>query len=78
MCGSFRWRESRMDIRLERTDVLESKLAGIMASVRSGHTEPQTMAVLMREAYSIRQELSRRKGDMPKAVDVDFEKYTTD
>lgn len=29
------------------------------------------------ELYALRQEISFREGDVPKAVDVDFEKYIT-
>jgi hypothetical protein len=66
------------DIHKERTEVLVSQLQGLMTTIRSGQAEPQTLSVLMREAYRIRQELSRRKGDMPKAVDVNFEEFVTD
>ena len=31
----------------------------------------------MDEVYRIRMEISRKKGDVPKAVDVDYEKYVT-
>lgn len=31
----------------------------------------------MDEVYRIRMEISRKKGDVPAAVDVDYEKYIT-
>ena len=66
-----------MDLHNERIEVLEARLSVIVARVRNPHTDPKMLYTLTNEAYRIRQELSRRSGDVPKAVDVNFEKYIT-
>lgn len=66
-----------MDLHNERKEVLEARLSVIVARVRDPHTDPKMLHILTNEAYRIRQELSRRSGDVPKAVDVNFEKYIT-
>lgn len=66
-----------MDLHNERIEVLEARLSVIVARVRDPHTDPRMLHTLTNEAYRIRQELSRRSGDVPKAVDVNFEKYIT-
>lgn len=66
-----------MDLHNERIEVLEARLSVIVARVRDPHTDPRMLHTLTNEAYRIRQELSRRSGDVPKAVDVNFENYIT-
>ncbi len=66
-----------MDLHNERIEVLEARLSVIVARVRDPHTDPRMLHTLTNEAYRIRQELSRRSGDVPKAVEVNFEKYIT-
>ena len=66
-----------MDLHNERIEVLEARLPVIVARVRDPHTDPRMLHTLTNEAYRIRQELSRRFGDVPKAVEVNFEKYIT-
>lgn len=67
-----------MDLHSERKEVLEAQLSVVIARVRDPHTDPKMLHILTGEAYRIRQELSRREGDVPKAVDVNFEKFVTD
>ena len=67
-----------MDLHSERKEVLEARLSVVIARVRDPHTDPKMLHILTSEAYRIRQELSRRDGDVPKAVDVNFEKFVTD
>lgn len=66
-----------MDLHSERKEVLEARLSVVIARVRDPHTDPKMLHILTGEAYRIRQELSRRSGDVPKAVEVNFEKYIT-
>lgn len=67
-----------MDLHSERKEVLEARLSVVIARVRDPYTDPKMLHILTGEAYRIRQELSRREGDVPKAVDVNFEKFVTD
>ena len=67
-----------MDLHSERKEVLDARLSVVIARVRDPHTDPKMLHILTGEAYRIRQELSRRDGDVPKAGDVTFEKFVTE
>ena len=63
------------DVKKMRTEALEARLGEIMVGVRPGAV---VSSALMNEAYRIRKELSRRRGDGPGAISVNFEQFVTD